>query len=242
MREQESILNIKFDVVDEEEAMERLIGFLDEDSSVKEVYTPNPEIVMLAQQDKELFDILNNADLVLADGIGLIIASRLKGLRLRHRVTGVDTMDKLLRYCAENQKSFFMFGGKSGTAETACENIREKYKDIEVSGHHHGYFGEEDEIGIIDKINNSKPDILFVCLGAPKQEKWINKNKGKLNCKLAMGVGGSVDVYAGVAKRAPEIFRKFGLEWLYRLLKEPWRFKRMLVLPKFLVKFIFTKP
>ncbi len=241
MRERESILNIKFDVVDEEKAMERLIGFLDEDSPVKEVYTPNPEIVMLAQKDKELFDILNNADLVLADGIGLIIASRLKGLRLRHRVTGVDTMDKLLKYCAENRKSFFMFGGKPGIAETACENIREKYGDMEVSGYHHGYFDEKDETGIIDKINDSKPDILFVCLGAPKQEKWINKNKDKLNCKLAMGVGGSVDVYAGVAKRAPEAFRKLGLEWLYRLLKEPWRFKRMLVLPKFLIKFIFTR-
>ena len=241
MRERESILNIKFDVVDEEKAMERLIGFLDEDSPVKEVYTPNPEIVMLAQKDRELFDILNNADLVLADGIGLIIASRLKGLRLRHRVTGVDTMDKLLKYCAENRKSFFMFGGKPGIAETACENIREKYGDMEVSGYHHGYFDEKDETGIIDKINDSKPDILFVCLGAPKQEKWINKNKDKLNCKLAMGVGGSVDVYAGVAKRAPEAFRKLGLEWLYRLLKEPWRFKRMLVLPKFLIKFIFTR-
>ena len=241
MRERENILNIEFDVVNEKEALDRLIGFLNEDSPVKEVYTPNPEIVMLAQKDKELFDILNNADLVLADGIGLIIASRLKGLRLRHRVTGVDTMDRLLRYCAENRKSFFMFGGKPGIAETACENIREKYGDMEVSGYHHGYFDEKDEIGIIDKINDSKPDILFVCLGAPKQEKWINKNKDKLNCKLAMGVGGSVDVYAGVAKRAPEIFRKFGLEWLYRLLKEPWRFKRMLVLPKFLIKFIFTR-
>ncbi|HZJ76619.1 MAG TPA: WecB/TagA/CpsF family glycosyltransferase [Oscillospiraceae bacterium] len=241
MREQQNILNIKFDVVDEKKALDKLVRFLNEDSSMKEVYTPNPEIVMLAQEDGELFKILNNADLVLADGIGLIIASKLKGLRLKHRVTGVDTMDKLLQYCEKNQKSFFMFGGKPGIAELACRNIKAKYKNIKVAGCHHGYFDTKDETRIINKINNAKPDILFVCLGAPKQEKWINRNKDKLNCKLAMGVGGSVDVYAGVAKRAPVIFRKLGLEWFYRLLKEPWRFKRMLVLPKFLVKFVFTK-
>lgn len=241
MRGQESILNIKFDMVDEKEALDRLIGFLDEKSPLKEVYTPNPEIVMLAQEDKELFKILNNADLVLADGIGLIVASKLKGLQLKHRVTGVDTMDKLLQYCAENKKSFFMLGGKPGIAEIACKNIEAKYEGVKIAGHYHGYFDEKDEAEIINKINNSKPDVLFVCLGAPKQEKWINKNKNKLNCALAMGVGGSVDVYAGVVERAPEIFQNLGLEWLYRLLKEPRRFKRMLVLPKFLVKFIVTK-
>ena len=241
MREREGILNVEFDIVDEEGAMARLIEFLDGDFSVKEVYTPNPEIVMLAQKDEELFKILNDADLILADGVGLIIASKIKGLRLKHRVTGIDTMDRLLQHCAENGKSFFMFGGKPGIAEKACENIRTKYRGIKVAGYHHGYFDEKDEIGIINKINNSKPDILFVCLGAPKQEKWINRNKDKLDCKLAMGVGGSVDVYAGVAKRAPIIFQKLGLEWFYRLLKEPGRYKRMLVLPKFLAKCVFTK-
>ena len=111
----------------------------------------------------------------MADGIGLIIASRLKGLQLKHRVTGVDTMNKLLQYCEKNKKSFFILGGKPGIAELACKNIRARYKDIKIAGHHHGYFDEKDEIRIINKINNAKPDILFVCLGAPKQEKWINK-------------------------------------------------------------------
>ncbi len=238
MRELQDVLDIKFDVVNEDEALDRLIKFLDEGSPLKEVYTPNPEIVMLAQEDKELFGILNNADLVLADGIGIIIASKLKGLRLKHRVTGIDIMDRLLQYCETSRKSFFIIGGKPGIAEMACENIKLKYKNIEVAGYHHGYFDEEDETEIIDKINNSEPDVLFVCLGAPKQEKWINKNKDRLNCALAMGVGGSVDVYAGVVKRAPAIFQNLGLEWFYRLLKEPRRFKRTLVLPKFLIKFI----
>lgn len=241
MRKQESILNIKFDIVNVDEALKKLIAFLNEDPPPKEIYTPNPEIVMLAQKDKELFKILNNADLVLADGIGIIIASRLKGLQLKHRVTGVDTMDKLLQYCGENKKSFFMLGGKPGIAEMACGNIKVKYKGIKVAGHHHGYFDEKDEKEIIDKINSSEPGVLFVCLGAPKQEKWINRNKDRLNCRIAMGVGGSVDIYAGVAKRAPEAFQKLGLEWLYRLIKEPRRLKRMLVLPKFLARSIFTK-
>lgn len=241
MRKQESILGVKFDVVNEIEALERLVGFLDQDSSLKKVYTPNPEIVMLAQNDKELFRILSEADLVLADGIGVIIASKIKGLELKDRVTGVDTMDRLLKYCGENRRSIFIFGGKPGVAEIACKNIEKKYEGIRIAGYHHGYIKDTDENEIINKINDTKTDVLFVCLGAPKQEKWIDKNKDKLKCSLAMGVGGSVDVYAGVAKRAPKVFQKLGLEWFYRLLKEPWRFKRMLVLPQFLVKFITTK-
>lgn len=241
MRNQQSILNVKFDVVNEDEALEKLIEFLEEKSSLKEVYTPNPEIVMLAQEDKELFKILNNADLVLADGIGIIIASKLKGLQIKHRVTGVDTMDKLLQYCGEHEKSFFIFGGKPGIAEIACENIKQKYKGIKVAGFQHGYFNESDEEEIINQINNAKPDVLFVCLGAPKQEKWINTNKDKLNCALAMGVGGSVDVYAGVVQRAPMAFQKLGLEWFYRLLKEPLRIKRMSALPKFLIRTTLSK-
>lgn len=241
MRNRQSILNVKFDIVNEEEAIDRITGFLREASSLREIYTPNPEIVMLAQKDKELFKILNSADLVLADGIGIIIASKLKGLQLKHRVTGVDTMDRLLEYCSKAGQSIFIFGGKPGIAEIACKNIKEKYKGIEIAGHDHGYFNEEEEIRIIDKINRAKPDVLFVCLGAPKQEKWINKNKSRLNCKVAMGVGGSVDVYAGIVKRAPAAFQKLGLEWFYRLIREPWRIRRMAVLPQFLIKFLVTK-
>lgn len=241
MRKQESILGVKFDIVNEDAALEKLVEFVEEGSSLKKVYTPNPEIVMLAQDDKELFRILSEADLVLADGIGVIIASKIKGLELKDRVTGVDTMDRLLKYCGQTGKSIFIFGGKPGIAEIACKNIESQYKGVKIAGYHHGYITDNDQDEIINKINGVKPDVLFVCLGAPKQEKWIDKNKDRLNCSLAMGVGGSVDVYAGVAKRAPIAFQKLGLEWFYRLLKEPWRFKRMLVLPKFLIKFIVTK-
>lgn len=243
MREQESILGVNFDVVNYEKALQKLIEFInEEDSKLKTVYTPNPEIVMLAQEDKELHRILDEADLVLADGIGVIIASKIKGLKLKDRVTGVDTMDKLLAYCGQNSKSIFILGGKPGVSELACKNIEKKYTGIKIAGYNHGYIkNQSEENELINKINDKKPDVLFVCLGAPRQEKWINKNKNRLNCSIAMGVGGSVDVYAGIVKRAPVIFQNLGLEWFYRLVKEPSRFKRMLVLPKFLIKFITSK-
>ncbi|ABW19802.1 WecB/TagA/CpsF family glycosyltransferase [Alkaliphilus oremlandii] len=241
MRKQERVLGVNFDVVDESQALNILIDFLEKKSVVRSVYTPNPEIVMLAQEDRDLYRILKEADLVLADGIGVILASKIKGLELKDRVTGVDTMDKLLQYCGKNKKSIFILGGKPGVAELACKNIDKKYPGIQIAGYHHGYFMEAEEPEIIHTINEAHADILFVCFGAPKQEKWIDKNKSKLNCAIAMGVGGSVDVYAGVVKRAPVAFQKLGLEWFYRLLKEPTRLKRMMVLPKFLIKVIVTK-
>ena len=240
MRKQVEILKVPIDDVSNVEAMERLKIFLEE-PNLKKVYTPNPEIVMLAQDDTELLRIIQEADLVLADGIGLLIASKIKGLGLKERVTGIDTMEQLLIYSAEKGKSIYLLGGKPGVAEIACKNIEEKYKGIKIAGFHHGYFQDKDEKEIIDNINRSKPDILFIALGAPKQEKWIDKYKNILECRLVMGVGGGVDIYAGTAKRAPLIFRKLGLEWFYRLIKEPWRIKRMMNLPKFLIKIILTK-
>lgn len=240
MNEKVKILGVPIDNIDREGVLLKLVGFL-EGESLKKVYTPNPEIVMLAQQDQELYRILHEADLVLPDGIGLIIASKLKKLGLQQRITGIDTMDSLLQYCGQKGKSVFIVGGKPGTAEIACKNIERKYSGIKIAGFHHGYFKEKDEAGILDKINSGNTDILFVCLGAPKQEKWIDKYKNHLNCKIAMGVGGSVDIYAGTAKRAPVLFQKLGLEWFYRLAKEPWRAKRMAVLPQFLIRFIIKQ-
>lgn len=240
MRKQVKILGVPIDMISQEEAFQRLISFLEE-SSIRKIYTPNPEIVMLAQTDEGLLKVIEGADLVLPDGIGLLIASKLKGLGLKERVTGIDTMDKLLKYCGEKGKSIYLFGGKPGTAEIACKNMEERYRGIKIAGLHHGYFKEIDEKDIIADINTAAPDILFVCLGAPKQEKWIDQYQNQLNCKIAMGVGGSVDIYAGTAKRAPVIFQKVGLEWFYRLMKEPWRIKRMMALPKFLIQVVLKQ-
>ncbi|NLM03428.1 MAG: WecB/TagA/CpsF family glycosyltransferase [Clostridiales bacterium] len=240
MRKQVEILDVPIDIVSSEEAFEKLKTFLEGDK-LNKVFTPNPEIVMIAQEDRELARILREADLVLADGIGLIIASKIKNLGLKERVTGIDTMEKLLTYSAEQSKSIYLLGGKPGNAELACKNIEKAYSGIRIAGFHHGYFKEEDVEKIIEDINKNNSDILFVALGAPKQEKWIDLHKDKLNCKIAMGVGGAVDIYAGTAKRAPIIFQKLGLEWFYRLLKEPWRIKRMMNLPKFLLYILFKR-
>lgn len=203
---------------------------------VQSIMTPNPEMVMIAQKNKDLMYALRASDLVIPDGIGLIIASKIQNIGLRERVTGIDTMDKVLQICHEKQKSIFLLGGKPGRAERATENILNQYPGITSAGHYHGYFGEEENDKIIDMINQQRPEVVFVCLGSPRQEIWIHKNRYRLNCKIVMGAGGSVDVYAGEVKRAPEVYQKIGLEWLYRLIQEPTRIKRMSVLPLFLWK------
>ncbi len=237
MRKQIEILNVPIDAITMKEAIRLVTSFVEGDT-LKKIYTPNPEIVMLAQENKELHNVIKEADLVVADGIGLIIASKLKSKGLVERVTGIDLMHHLLLYCGANNKSIYILGGKPGVPDVAATNITSKYRGINIAGFHHGYFKEENHLDIVEDINQSGSDVLFVCLGAPKQEIWIDKYKDQLKCKIAMGVGGSVDIHAGTVKRAPVFFQKLGLEWFYRLMKEPWRFKRMLILPKFLIHFI----
>ncbi|QXM07427.1 WecB/TagA/CpsF family glycosyltransferase [Crassaminicella indica] len=223
-----------------EDAYNRCIEFINT-KGCKMIITPNTEIIMRAQKDSKLFQIINKADLVIPDGIGLIYASKIQGKGLKERVTGVDLMYKILEYCNENKKSIYILGGKPEVAEKACKNIKNKLPGVEIKGCHDGYFKEEEEINIIENINRLNPDILFVALGVPKQEIFMDKYKEMLSARIVMGVGGSVDVWAGTVKRAPKIYQKLGLEWFYRLLKEPWRYKRMMVLPKFMIKVLFQK-
>lgn len=234
------ILGIRIDNVTLDEAYSRFLGFMDA-SSCKMIFTPNTEIVMMAQEDQELKNILFDADLVVPDGIGLVYASKIHNLGLTERVTGIDTMERMLKYANNAKKSIFILGGKPGVADKAVEKIKETFPSLTVAGVRDGYFKPEDEQKIIDHINELKPDILFVALGAPKQEKWIYKYRKILNTKVAMGVGGSVDVWAGTAKRAPKIFQNLHLEWFYRLCKEPTRIGRMMSLPQFMLKVVLSK-
>ena len=197
--------------------------------------TPNPEMVMMAQEDDSLMKALQAADLVIPDGIGLILVSKLKKKGLIERVTGIETMAELLEICHHAGKSFFLLGGKPGRVEKAIETILERYPGIGKAFGHHGYFDCDDEI--VEKIQRLKPDVIFVCLGSPKQERWIHHHRHCFpETSVMIGVGGSVDVYAGAVRRAPVIFRKLGLEWLYRVIQEPERIKRLAVLPAFLWK------
>lgn len=240
MRDTTKIFGSPIDIVSLEGAFDRF-KYLLERNRFSMIFTPNTEIIMVAKKDRELKEVLIASDMNIPDGIGLVIASKLHKLGLIERVTGVDMMDRILKFCNYTKKSIYILGGKPGVAEAAANNINRHYPNIEIKGFHHGYFKDKDEIKVVDKINEQKPDILFVALGAPRQEKWIYKHSKILNTKVAMGVGGSIDIWAGTAKRAPKIFQSLGLEWFYRLLKEPWRVKRMMSLPRFLIQVIITR-
>lgn len=234
------IFGVRIDRVDMDEAFNRFLVLLNRERTAV-IYTPNTEMVMMAEKDREFKEVLNSADLVIPDGIGLIHASRIHNLGLTERVPGIELMDRILKYCNATRRSIFLFGGKPGIAELAAQKILEKYPNIVLKGVETGYFGPDDEERIINTINEAKPDVLFVALGAPKQEKWVAKYRKILNAHVTMGVGGSLDVYAGSVKRAPVIFQKLGIEWLHRLLKEPSRVGRMMALPKFMIKVLTTR-
>ena len=209
-----NILGVHVDMVNISQATDCIMRFLDEDK-FHAVYTPNSEIIMLAYKDEKFCKLLNNADLLTADGIGVVHASQ------------------VLQKMNYTDHKLFLFGGKPGIAEEAKKKLLEEYTDLNIVGTRNGYFKPEEEAEIVEEINNSGADIVFVCLGAPKQEQWIERNRDALKVRVAMGIGGSLDVFAGKVERAPEIFCKTGMEWFYRLCKEPWRIGRMMELPKF---------
>ncbi|AKP80098.1 MULTISPECIES: WecB/TagA/CpsF family glycosyltransferase [Priestia] len=194
----------------------------------------NPEKIMKAQEDQELKSLLNQATYQIPDGIGVILASKLKKGRIRERVTGIDMMLKLCKEATNNGKRIFLYGAKPGIADEAKAKLEEMFPGILIVGTLNGY--EKNEEVIERTINDSGAEIVFVALGSPAQENWIIAHKEKLNPSVYQGVGGSFDVISGRLNRAPAVFQKFGLEWLYRLLKEPWRWKRQLELPRFLLR------
>lgn len=201
------------------------------------VFTPNAEIAFNASRDAEFMSILQSADILLPDGVGIIKAARILGTPLREKVAGVDFGADVAKICAENGYSLFLLGGKSGVADAAAEKLKERFNGLKIAGTNDGYFdksGDENE-AVIEKINLSCADALYVCLGSPAQEKWAFDNKSRLETvKLLCCLGGSVDVYAEKIKRAPKIFIKTNTEWLYRLIKEPRRLGRMMCIPKYL--------
>ncbi|MGD6842206.1 WecB/TagA/CpsF family glycosyltransferase [Bacillus infantis] len=199
----------------------------------------NPEKVMKAKEDPALKDLLNTATYQIPDGIGIILASRLKGGQIRERVTGIDMMLNLCKMAAGNGKSIFLYGAKPGIAAEAADKLKEMYPGLTVAGVLDGY--EKDEQKVVDTINHANPDIIFVAMGSPRQENWIIKHMNTLAPSVYQGVGGSFDVISGKIQRAPEAFQKLGMEWFYRLMKEPWRWKRQILLPKFLLAVIGDK-
>lgn len=233
------IFGVPIDKVNMRQAIDRIQKFLRE-NKVHIIATPNAEIIMMAQKDVEYKKILNKTDMNVPDGSGVIFASKVYKDPLPERVAGFDLMMELMKNAAINNQKIFLLGAKNEIVSKAKLNLIKKYPGINVVGVHDGYFKSDEEDEIVREINEKKPDLLFVAIGAPKQEKWLFKMKDRLEVKVAIGVGGSFDVIAGKVDRAPEIYRRLGLEWFYRLLKEPWRYKRMMALPKFAFKVLFT--
>ena len=202
------------------------------------VFTPNSEMIYRATRSKELFNVLNSADILFPDGIGSYVGMKLVGNPMRERTTGIDLAELLLKESAKFGFKVFLLGAEVGIASKATKKFKLKYRGINICGCHHGYFDkhgkENDEI--IKMINSSGADILFVCLGFPQQEKWIAKNLSSLSTvKLAIGLGGSLDVWSESVKRAPVFISNIGLEWLWRTLKDPKRLKRVVFLVGFVL-------
>lgn len=226
------VLNVKFDNITKNEAVSFALECIDNHTG-SYVVTPNPEIVMEAAHNHSLMDALSNASLVLPDGIGIIYGARILGTPLREKVPGIDFADDLMELLARRQGSVYLFGAKPGVAEKAGERLSEKYPGLVICGCSDGYF--EDDSGIIEEINCKRPDLLLVCLGFPKQEIWMKEHKESLDVGIMAGLGGSLDVFAGNVNRAPAAWQRLGLEWLYRLVKQPSRIGRMMRLPLFLL-------
>lgn len=202
--------------------------------------TANPEIVMLAKEMEDYEETVLRADYVIPDGTGVVLASKIMGTPLPERIPGFELMTDLINYADENGLSCFFLGASKTVNNQLVDNVRKLYPNLKIAGHHHGFFDLEDE-DVVEKVVQAEADLVFVALGAPRQEKWITKHYDSFKSGLFMGVGGSFDVLAGNVKRAPKIWIKLNLEWLYRLLTQPQRWKRILKVFEFIFRIIFRR-
>lgn len=226
------VLGVGFDNVTMAEAVARGRELLDAEGC-HYVVTPNPEIVEACRADAEAMAAVNVADLVLPDGIGVIYGAKMLKTPLKERVPGIEFGTAMLEYCAKAGKPVFFLGAKPGVAEQAAENLKKRFDGLIVAGTKDGYF--KDDAAAAAAIRESGAEMALICLGAPKQEKFMAKYGEATGARLLLGLGGSLDVFAGVAQRAPEFYVKHNLEWFYRLIKNPSRIGRMMKLPLFLV-------
>jgi len=226
------ILGVAFDNLTRHQAVERALALLEE-PGLSYVVTPNAEIVQNARQNDGFRALLNGADLVLPDGVGVLKAAQMLKKPLQERVAGVDFAGDLMARLAGTEHKVFLLGAKPGVADLAAANLRNRYPGLVVAGTHDGYFTQDESV--IRAVAKSGADVLFVCMGSPRQEQWIVRCARQTGVRLAAGLGGSLDVWAGTVQRAPEVWQKAGLEWLYRTIKEPKRIGRVAKLPGFLV-------
>ena len=233
--ERVNILGIPTDNITYTEWMQRIGQWVESGTRCYHVCTTNPEFLMIAQRDANFRHILQRADLCIPDGVGLLWAARRLGQPLRERVTGSDGVPMIAEHAARNGWRLFFLGAAEGVAEHAAQILSECYAGLQVVGTYSGSPAPEEEVEIVQKVNASGADILLVAYGAPIQDKWIARNAPRLTVKMAMGVGGTFDFITGTVPRAPKWMQDVGLEWLYRLLRQPSRIGRMMRLPRFVL-------
>ncbi|UWG97172.1 WecB/TagA/CpsF family glycosyltransferase [Dehalobacter sp. DCM] len=231
------ILGVRIDQIDEAGSM-NIIRHAVENRKRLRVITANPELIYHAEKDEPLRDMINSADVIVPDGVGVVWAARILGKELKQRVTGIDLAIRILEEGSKNGWRIFLLGSKPGVAQKAATEQSKVFPGV-IFASHHGYFTREEEPALLDKIRDFAPDVLLTGLGAPKQEYWNQENNDLAPVK--MGVGGSLDVLAGEVKRAPQFFQRWGIEWLYRLISEPSRIRRQVVLPLYLMRVIQQK-
>lgn len=234
------ILDIPFVDATMNEFMQQVIGPAANMSQKCFIVTANPEIVMSANKNEDYAAVLQKADYIVPDGIGILIAAKWKKQPLASRIAGVELMDEMLRLADQEGLSCFFLGGTKAVNEVAVDKIQKQYPNMKVAGRHHGYFDVKDE-AVASQVQTAAPDFIFVALGFPKQEEWIVAHQDTFSKGVFIGVGGSFDIYAEKVKRAPKIWISLRLEWLYRLLQQPARLKRTGPLFAFVWKVFFGK-
>ena len=234
------ILGYPVDLISMEDALKFAESFILAGKS-GQVVTINPEIIMQAIKNQAFSDVINQAELIIPDGFGIILTLKKLGINNIVQLPGIEFSQGLIGKCAQKGYSVGFLGASKDVLNAAVKEFKSKYPDLNIVFCHDGYFGRDEEERIISELKYSRPNVLFVGLGVPSQELWIAEHKKILNSTLMVGVGGSFDVWSKKIKRAPALFRKFGLEWLYRLLNQPSRFSRMFpTLPLFFIKVMFT--
>ncbi len=230
------ILQVRVDECSMDEALSQASQWLaayPEQAPMKQIVTLNPEGVMLAIQDATFRNVIEKAALVTADGNGILWAAERYGIKGVQRLTGIDLMQRLCQLAAEKNWPIFLLGAQPGVAAAAGEKLQQQYPGLRIAGTENGYFRDRED-QVIATIRQAQPALLFAGLGMPFQEKWLAQNAHQLGAAVAMGVGGSFDVLCGNLKRAPQFIQKLRLEWLYRLVQQPSRWRRYLALPRFM--------
>jgi N-acetylglucosaminyldiphosphoundecaprenol N-acetyl-beta-D-mannosaminyltransferase len=226
------ILGVRVDSATYDDLLARVDVFV-ADGEAHQIVTLNPEMVVAAHDDPAFRKMLNDADLNVADGVGLLLASRWLGWPLPERVTGSDGIYHLAAHCARRGYGLFLLGASPGVAQMVADRLKAANPGLRVVGCYAGSPNREEEDDIIKLVGRAAPDLLMVAYGVPAEEIWIARNRERLGVPVMIGVGGSFDFVAGVTRRAPQWLRRIGLEWLHRLVSEPWRWRRQLALPRF---------